>query len=182
MKQHKVNVEKNRKATKYSYAEQAKRILWGLAIPFFRFSPRIFWGWRRAILKMFGAKVGRGSHIYPSVRITMPWNISFGESCAIGEDARLYALGKIEIGERATISQGCHLCAGSHDISKPERPLTKPPITIGNDAWVAADAFVGPNVRVGKGAIVGARAVAVRDVPDNAVAVGNPARIIKGKS
>lgn len=169
-----VDVSLNRKARKWSRKEQMARVLWALAQPLFRLVPRPFWGWRRMLLRCFGATVGPQVHIYPSVRITMPWNLSLGAQCAVGDRAILYALGKIEIAERATISQGAHLCAGSHDLSDPSRPLTKPPIYIGEDAWICADAFVGPNVRVGAGAIVGARAVAMRDVPERRVAVGNP--------
>jgi putative colanic acid biosynthesis acetyltransferase WcaF len=101
------------------------------------------------------------------------------DQCAIGDRATLYALGPITIGPRATISQGAHLCAGTHDISRPDRPLLKPPITIGADAWIAADAFIGPNVIVEAGAIVGARAVVMKDVPGNTTVVGNPARQVK---
>ena len=105
----------------------------------------------------------------------MPWNLEIGEYAAIGDRAILYALGPITIGARATISQRAHLCAGTHDIRDPARPLLKPPITIGSDAWVCADAFVGPGVTVGEHAIVGARAVAMKDVPAHAIVVGNPA-------
>jgi putative colanic acid biosynthesis acetyltransferase WcaF len=133
------------------------------------------------LLRAFGAKVGRDVHIYPTTRITIPWNLDLGAGCAIGDRVTLYALGPITIGARATVSQGAHLCAGTHDLSVPSRPLLKPPISIGEDAWVCADAFVGPGVRIGKGAILGARAVTMRDLPDNTTAVGNPARRIEGK-
>jgi len=105
--------------------------------------------------------------------------LDLSDQCAVGDRAILYALGPITIGPRATISQGAHLCAGTHDISYPDRPLLKPPITIGADAWIAADAFIGPNVLVGDGAIVGARAVVMKDVPGNTTVVGNPAHPIK---
>lgn len=174
------NVLENRKARKWTRREQAGRLLWALATPLFVLSPRPLWSWRRALLRFFGAQVGPGVHIYPSARITLPWNLNLGEQSAVGERAILYALGPIEIGPRATISQGAHLCAGTHDIQDPTRPLLKPPIKIGADAWVAADAFIGPGVTVGEGAIVGARAVAVKDVTAYTTVVGNPAKPIKG--
>jgi hypothetical protein len=86
------------------------------------------------------------SVLYPTVRITIPWNLDLGAGCAVGDHAILYALGKITVGPRATISQYAHLCSGSHDLSRNDRPLTKPPITIEADAWIATDAFVGPGV------------------------------------
>lgn len=172
-----VDVSRNRQARKWSRKEQAARVLWALAQPLFRLVPRPFWGWRRMLLRCFGARVGPQVHVYPSVRITMPWNLNLGAQCAVGDGAILYALGPIEIGARATVSQGAHLCAGSHDLSDPSRPLTKPPVVIGEGAWICADAFVGPDVRVGAGAVAGARAVVMRDIPERRIAVGNPARL-----
>ncbi|MEM9471091.1 MAG: putative colanic acid biosynthesis acetyltransferase [Pseudomonadota bacterium] len=114
--------------------------------------------------------------MYPSVRITMPWNVTVGDYSAVGDRATLYALGPITLGSRVTVSQGAHLCAGTHDWRAPDRPLLKPPISIEDDSWICADAFVGPGVKVGSGAIVGARAVAMKDVRPGAIVVGNPAR------
>ena len=130
------------------------------------------------MLRTFGARVGTKAHIYPTVRISMPWNLEIGSLGAVGDYAILYALGSITIGPRATLSQYAHLCAGSHDLRDPAMPLTKPPIVVGNDVWIAADAFVGPGVTVGDGAILGARAVVMKDCPPGAILVGNPARSI----
>ena len=102
-----------------------------------------------------------------------------GEWSALGENALVYNLGPVTIGQKVTISHGAHLCAGSHDYRKPDLPLLKPPITIGDQVWICADAFVGPGVTVGEGAVVGARAVAIKDVAPWTVVVGNPAQPIK---
>jgi len=130
-------------------------------------------------LRRFGAVIGQGVHIYPTVRISIPWNLNLGDQSAVGDGAILYALGTITLRESCTISQYVHVCAGSHDYSKSDRPLTKPPITIGAGAWVCADAFIGPDVLVGDGAIVGARTVVVKDVPANVMIVGNPAKVVR---
>lgn len=174
----KFDVATNRDAQKWSRRELLGRVLWGLAFPFFRLSPRPFWSWRRTILRAFGARVGPFVHVYPTVRISIPWNLDLGDSCAIGDRAILYALGPISIGERATVSQGAHLCAGTHDIWDPARPLKKLPIVVEDDVWICADAFVGPGVRIGCGSIVGARAVAMKDVASGVIVVGNPLRHI----
>ena len=174
-----LDVSANRAARKWSRREQVGRVLWALALPLFRYSPRPLWGWRRMLLRLFGAKVADGVHVYPSVCIEIPWHLRLGCDCAVGDRAILYALGPITLEERATVSQGAHLCAGTHDLGDPARPLLKPPIVIGADAWICADAFIGPGVTVGNGAVVGARAVVMRDVASGHVVAGNPARIIK---
>lgn len=174
-----IDVRSNRGARKWSRWEQIGRMFWGLAMPLFRLSPRPLWVWRRLLLRVFGANVGADVHVFPTVRITMPWNLNLGAHCAIGDRAILYALGPITIGPRATVSQGAHLCAGTHDWHDHTMPLMKPPIRIGADVWVCADAFVGPDVTIGDGAIVGARAVVMRNVAPLAIVAGNPAREIR---
>lgn len=173
------DIEANRSSRKYSRWEQTLRVFWGLAKPLFRFSPRICFGWRRFLLRAFGAKIGRGARIYNSAVIYMPWNLMIGSQSAIGEWALVYNLGPVRIGNMSTVSQRAHLCAGTHDYTYPALPLLKPPITIGDQAWICADAFVGPGVSVGEGAVVGARAVVTKDVEPWAVVAGNPARFIK---
>lgn len=153
-------------------------MLWAIATPLFRFSPRIFWGWRRMLLRAFGARIGTNAHVYPSVRITIPWNIEIGNDAAVGDYAILYALGPISIGKRATISQYAHLCAGTHDWRDPAMPLIKAPLVVGEDAWVCAAAFIGPGVEVGARAIVGAGAVTVKNVAPSSIVGGNPAQPI----
>jgi putative colanic acid biosynthesis acetyltransferase WcaF len=153
--------------------------MWDLAKLLFRFSPRTCFGWRRFLLRLFGAKIGKQVHIYNSAIIYMPWNLEVGEWSGIGEHALIYNLGKIIIGKSTTISHRAHLCAGSHDYTLPSLPLLKPPIVILDQAWICADAFIGPGIVVGKGAVVAARAVAMKNVPSWTVVAGNPARIIK---
>lgn len=130
-------------------------------------------------MRCFGAKIADGVHVYPSVKVSIPWNLEVQEFAAIGDRVVVYALGPIQIGARATISQGVHLCAGTHDTSRSDRPLVKSSITIGPNTWVAADAFIGPGVVVGDSAIVGARAVVVKEVAAGDVVAGNPAKSIR---
>ena len=176
------DISANRQASKWTRQELVGRVLWRLAHPLFAWSPRPFWGWRRLLLQLFGARIGREVHVHPSVRITIPWNISIGDQTAVGDRAILYALGPIMLGERVTISQGAHLCAGTHDHRDPAMPLLKPPISIERDAWICAEAFVGPGVRIGAHAIIGARCVVMKDVAPGMTMVGNPARAIGHRS
>lgn len=177
----KIDVVHNRLATKWTLKEKLGRILWGLVRPLFLFSPRIFWGWRRSLLRLFGARVGFEVHIYPNVQIAIPWNLEIRDFAGVGDGAYLYSLGKITIGSRATISQRAHLCAGTHDYRDSTMPLLKIPIEIEEGAWVCTEAFIGPGVTVGEFSVVGARAVVTKNVPPHAVVAGNPARVIKSR-
>ena len=174
--------QSRRSAVNYTIREQLARLFWSIGRAVFRLTPRPCFGWRRALLRLFGAKVGSHVNIYPSALIYYPWNLNIGDWSAIGEWALIYNLGTITIGQRTTISQRAHLCAGTHDYRDPAMRLLKPPIHIADDAWICADAFVGPGVTIGEGAVVGARAVAVKDVPAWTVVVGNPARFVKNRT
>jgi len=155
------------------------RVLWGGGHFLYRYSPGPMHGWRRFLLWLFGAEVGKEVHVENSATIYFPWNLKVGPWSAIGEDAVVYNLGQITIGEKVTISQRAHLCAGTHDYTAPDLPLLKPPIHVGDQAWICADAFVGPDVNVGDGAVVGARAVVLDNVEPWKVVGGNPARVVK---
>jgi putative colanic acid biosynthesis acetyltransferase WcaF len=174
-----LNIHANRKSQKYSRKELCLRVLWGFGKFAFRFSPRICFGFRRWLLRCFGAKVGNNVNIYPSAIIYYPWNLEVGHDSAIGEWTLIYNLGKVTIGQRTTVSQRVHLCAGTHDYRKPDMPLVKPPIIIGDEVWLCADAFIGPNVQIGNRAIVAAASVVSKDVEQGKIVGGNPAKFIK---
>src|ERR1700741_1405732 len=117
----------NRAARKYTRSEQLRRVLWGVASWSIRLSPRPFFAWRRALLRLFGARVGAHVHVYPGTRIVMPWNVELRDWCALGHEVVGYSLGRITIGAHATVSYRAHLCAGTHDFSRADLPLLKPP-------------------------------------------------------
>lgn len=168
----------NRAARKYSRTEQLRRIAWSVGRLFVRFSPRPLFGWRRGILRLFGARIGQHVNIYPTAHLYMPWNVEIGDWSALGDDVFVYSLGRVRIGRRVTLSYRSHICAGSHDLTDVTLPLTKPPVSIEDDVWVGTDAFIGPGVTVGHGAVVGARSVVVKNVQPLDIVGGNPARPI----
>ncbi|HEX4053921.1 MAG TPA: glycosyltransferase [Tepidisphaeraceae bacterium] len=160
--------------------ENIKRALWMIVrAGLFRPSFHNWYGWRRLLLELFGAKLGKGVRIRPTALVEIPWNLSVGDNAIIGDYAIIYSLGKISIGRGSTISQYAHLCAGTHDYTTRHFPLIKPPIVIGEEVWIAADAFVGPGVTIGDRAVVGARATVVKDVPADLVVAGPGAKILK---
>jgi putative colanic acid biosynthesis acetyltransferase WcaF len=164
----------------HSLSNKVGRVLWAVAwLILFRPSPRILFGWRRWILRLFGAEIGANARISPSARIWAPWNLAVGEEAAVSHDVDLYCVARITIGSHATVSQYAMLCTASHDITDPHMRLTMSPIVIGDQAWVCARAFVSPGIEIGMGGVAGAAAVVTHDIPAWAVAVGNPARVIK---
>jgi putative colanic acid biosynthesis acetyltransferase WcaF len=163
--------------------ENIKRALWMIVrAALFRPSFHNWYGWRRLLLTMFGAKLGKNFRIRPTALVEIPWNLEADNNVVIGDYAIIYSLGKIKIGRSATISQYAHLCAGTHDYTTRRFTLLKPPIVIGQEVWIAADAFVGPGVTVGDRAVVGARATVVQDVPPDQVVAGPSAKILKQRT
>lgn len=172
-----------RHVSPWSLRQKIWRQLWAMVqFCLFRPSPRPFNGWRRMLLRLFGTKIHSSSRISPTVQIEVPWHLTIGRDCAIGHQAILYCLGAVKIGDRVMISQYSHLCAGSHDYNDPSLPLQRPPITVEDDAWVAAEAFVGPGVTIKQGAILGAGGVAFKDLEPWTIYVGNPAKPVKTRT
>lgn len=164
----------------FSLGNRIIRVIWGVTwLVLARFTPPPLHGWRRLILKAFGAQVGRGARVHASVRVWLPANLELGDNTLIGPGAYLYNQGRIAVGARTVISQGAHICASTHDINDPNFQLVVRPITIGEQAWVAAEAFVGPGVTIGDRAVVGARAALFQDAQADGVYSGNPAQLVK---
>jgi putative colanic acid biosynthesis acetyltransferase WcaF len=130
---------------------------------------------------LFGAKVGKGVLVYPSASIWAPWNLVLKDFSQVGPHTDIYCVDKIILEENAWISQYSYLCTASHAINDPGKKLIMRPIHIGRNAWIAADAFIGPGVNVGEEAVVGARASVFKDVKPWSVVGGNPAKVINIK-
>ena len=99
-------------------------------------------------------------------------------SC-LASDVTCYNVAPIKIGANTTVSQGAYLCTASHDITNPLNPLITAPIVIEDQAWIAAEAFIGMGVTIGQGAVIGARTAVFKDVEPWTVVGGNPAKIYK---
>jgi len=160
-----------------SVGNRLGRAVWGVAyLCLFRPTPRwALHGWRRAVLRLFGAKIGEGCRIDPSVKIWAPWNLRVGDYVAIAERCDIYNVAPIMIGSKAAVSQRSFLCTASHDISSLLRPLTHEPIIIGAHAWIAAEAMVLPGAQVGEGAVIAARGVLRGLAAPWTIYAGNPA-------
>lgn len=163
-----------------SFGSKAARGVWNLVwLLLYRPSPRLLHGWRRFLLRSFGARIGRGAMPYPGAIVWAPWNLVMGDFSVMADGVDCYSVARIELGEHATVSQRAYLCAASRDVDDPDNPLMTAPILIGRHGWVAAEAYVGPGVTIAPGGVIAARGVAVRDVPAWTIVAGNPARPIR---
>ncbi|WP_337191251.1 putative colanic acid biosynthesis acetyltransferase [Parapontixanthobacter aurantiacus] len=167
-------------AASYGLGNKLARIIWVFAWTVLaRWTPPPLWAWRRSLLRLFGAQVGRGAQVHASVRIWLPARLAIGRNALIGPRVTLYNQGRISIGERSVVSQGAHLCASSHNVRDPGFGLVEREIAVGSGCWIAAEAFVGPGVTMGDGAVLGARAVLFEDAEPMTIYRGNPATALK---
>lgn len=153
--------------------------VWALAAAW---TPPPLHRWRCLLLRLFGARVGRGVRIHGSAAVWHPANLVLGDYAVIGPRVRLYNQGTIVVGARAVVSQGAHVCASTHRLDDPDFQLVLRPVEIGEHAWVAAEAFVGPGTHVGAGAVLGAHAVAFADLQPWTVYRGNPAMAVRQRA
>jgi putative colanic acid biosynthesis acetyltransferase WcaF len=153
------------------------QLWWFVQATAFAWSPQVLYGWRRWLLRCFGARIGKGVIVRPTVRITYPWKLSIGDCSWVGDDVVLYTLGEIEIGANAVVSQRSYLCTGSHDYRSPAFDIYAKSIRIGDQAWLATDVFVAPGVEIGAGTLVGARSSVFRSLPSFVIARGSPAQV-----
>lgn len=162
-------------------SNKARRLLWGMVYQLlFRPTPRwMLHNWRRWLLRCFGAKVGVGCRIAPTCSIWAPWNLEIGDYTAIGDGVDVYAMAKITLGSKVTISQRSFLCTGSHDTRSLLRPLVTREIVIKDHVWVAAEAFIHPGCVLEEGCVVGARSVVTASQPAWMICVGAPCRPLR---
>ncbi len=166
-----------------STANKLARTVWQLVwLLFYRPTPRLCHRWRCFLLRMFGAKLGKAVHPYPSARIWAPWNLEMGDHACLSEGVDCYCVDKIRIGAHSTVSQYSFLCSASHDYTQAAFPLVTAAITIGERVWIAADVFVGPGVTIGDGTVVTARSSVFKAIPAWVVARGNPAVPMKRRA
>ncbi len=164
-----------------SRKHQIIRLIWSIVWPMCTwFLPRSMGsGWKRFLLRLFGAKIDKTANVYSSAVIYYPMNLEMKKNSCLADSVNCYNVAPVIVGENVTVSQFSYLCTASHDISDVNNKLIFKPIIIENCAWVAADAFIGMGVTIGEGAVVGARAAVFKDVEPWTVVGGNPAKFIK---
>lgn len=156
-----------------------KELIWYLAKMLFFLSAIPFpSSFKSTVLRLFGAKVGKGLVIKPRVNIHFPWKLTIGNDVWIGEEAFLLNFEPLTIGNNVCISQRAFLCGGNHDYRDPSMGYRNGPITLMDGSWVGASVFVGPNVVIGIDSVLSAGSVVTQSVPENSIFRGNPAIIV----
>ena len=164
----------------FSLGNRIFRAVWQLTwLLLASWTPPPLHGWRRFLLRAFGARIHPTARIYGSTAVWYPPHLEMGKQSVMSWQTQCYCMAKVTLADYANVAQRVHLCAGTHDIDDPDFQLIAKPITVESHAWLAADSFVGPGVTVREGAVLGARGVAFRDLEAWTVYGGNPARVIK---
>lgn len=164
----------------FSLIHRARRQIWNIVcLLLFKPSPRPLHAWRSALLRSFGAEIGKGVHVYPGAKIWAPWNLIVADHVAIADGVTIYNMDQIRIGSYSIISQGAHLCGGSHDYNSANFQLYAKPITLGEHVWICAEAFVSLGVDIPDGVVVGARSLVTKSILEPwTVCAGHPAKQI----
>lgn len=157
------------------------QLWWLVQSILFKNSPQFMYGFRRFLLRLFGAKIGKRVIIRSSVKTTYPWKVSIGDYSWVGDDVNLYSLGEINIGKNVVISQKSYLCTGSHNYLQSDFPISAKKITIKDECWLATDVFIAPGITIEKGSVIGSRSSVYKNIPANKICIGNPAKIIRAR-
>ena len=161
----------------FSRRHRIHRLAWGISwIVLAAWTPKFFRPWRIALLRLFGAQIGNNVDVRGSARVWYPPNLRMDDHTILAEGVNCYCMNRVILHERTVVSQRVFLCGGDHDIRSRQLPLVTKPIEIGPDAWVAAEAFIGPGSRISEGSVVGARAVVFKELDPWSVYAGNPAQ------
>ena len=166
----------------FSFKHKVSRLIWGVVqSTLFRWTPVPFHGVRRALLGLFGARLHPTARVYPTVKVWAPWNLEMEADSCMGPNVLCYNVDTIALERGALVSQNCHLCSASHDYRDPAFRLIHAPIRLKPGCWVCADVFVAMGVTIGENAVVGARSVVIRNMPDNMVCSGFPCVPLKAR-
>ncbi len=175
-----VNPEQPQYGSPWSRHERFWRVLWEFCwFAFCLWTPKPANEWRLFWLRVFGATIHGQPFVHQRARIEIPWNLTLHDRACLGDRTNAYSLGEIEIGARATIAQEVYLSTGSHDFTSSNIPLVTAKITVGEDAFVGARAFVMPGISIGARSVVGACSVVTKDLPPDVFAAGNPCKVLR---
>ena len=135
--------------------------------------------WRKIILRIFGARIGKGGKIKSHIKVSEPWNLSIGDHCWLGENIWIDNLSFVKIGNRVCISQGVYICTGNHNYKEELFDLMLKSIVIKDDCWLSAKSIISPGSILEEGSIASMGAVVSGNLKKNGIYKGNPAKFFK---
>jgi len=160
----------------FSFGNRLRRLAWNICrAVLYRLSPKPLHAWRSFLLRLFGARMGRGCHFYPGSKVWAPWNLVCADQVTAADGAEIYNPAPITLGSHVILSQDAYVCGATHDYNDSAFPLIAYAMTFGAYAWVCARASVAPGVNLGEGAVLGLGSVATHDLDPWAVYAGVPA-------
>ena len=163
-----------------SWKNKAGRVLWNFCqLALYRSTPTVFHGWRRFLLRCFGATIANSARPYPRARVWAPWNLICEDQVTAADGAEIYNPSPMSFGSHAILSQDSYICGATHDYDDPAFPLIAYAMNIGAYSWICARASVAPGANVGEGAVLGLGSVATRDLEPWTVYAGVPAVRVK---
>jgi putative colanic acid biosynthesis acetyltransferase WcaF len=157
------------------------QLWWITNATLFSWSPQVLFGWRRFLLRCFGAEIGEKVLIRSSVKITYPWKLKIGDYSWIGDDCVLYNLGQITIGNNVALAHKVYLNTGGHEYDKPTFDIFAKPVIIEDECWLTNDVYIAPGVTIAKGAIIAARSTVLKNVKEGTINAGTPSKPIKDR-
>jgi putative colanic acid biosynthesis acetyltransferase WcaF len=164
----------------FSTGNKIRRLFWQLVwLVLCRYTPVPLHSWRAFVLRIFGARLGRRNHIYPSCKIWAPWLLETADLATIGPGVEVYNPGGIYLGDHTILSQDSYICGATHDYNSPDFTYIKKKIIIESYAWICARSIVLPGVTCKTGSVLAAGAVASQDLEVWTVYAGNPAKKIR---
>ena len=167
----------------FPFADRLRRFLWGVSwLLLCRWTPNPMHAWRALVLRLFGARLGKNNHIYPTCKIWAPWYLQTEDVVTIGPGAEIYNPGGIRMGHHAIVSQHAYICGATHDYNVAEFTYIKKEIVLDAYAWICAKAIVLPGVHCKTGSVLGAASVTSRDMEPWTVYAGNPAKAVKTRN
>jgi putative colanic acid biosynthesis acetyltransferase WcaF len=134
------------------------------------------------LLRFFGARVGKGVIIKPSVNIKYPWRLTIGNHVWIGEGVWIDNLDEVEIGDHCCISQGALLLTGNHNYKKQTFDLMTGKISLENGVWIGAKSIVAPGVTCFSHSVLSAGSLLGQNMEHYGIYAGNPAKFIRKRT
>lgn len=175
--------EYNPKKDKKEMGKKLRRLLWTIIErTLFRYSPFICYGWRRFLLRCFGAKIAKSATVGRLARIEAPWNLVMGERSMICNNTWIMCYAPVTIGEQALVGEYARVLTGSHITNSKSYKGISSGVEIGANSWIASCAILSSGgyktLKIGEGAIVGVGSVVLRNVKPMTIVMGNPAKYI----